>query len=84
MAFLLVLSRIPIPLTHSLKTFIGSVGCTSEEFSCDNQRCVPSNQRSNGVDDCGDESDERNCRKYTCLLPDFRAAQDTQKTIRTS
>ncbi|XP_068726742.1 very low-density lipoprotein receptor-like isoform X2 [Montipora capricornis] len=39
----------------------GSVGCTAEEFGCDNQMCVPSSQRCNGVDNCGDESDERNC-----------------------
>ena len=51
-------------LTLWLVLILGNIGCTPQEFQCDNQQCIPSVQRCDGNDDCGDESDERNCRKY--------------------
>ena len=41
----------------------GNIGCSSQEFTCANLQCIPAIQRCDGNDDCGDETDERNCRK---------------------
>ncbi|CAI8021019.1 Low-density lipoprotein receptor-related protein 4 [Geodia barretti] len=50
---------------------IDSDGCTSSQFVCANGRCVPENVVCNGVNNCGDNSDEeRNCgctkSQFTC------------------
>ncbi|XP_038610267.1 low-density lipoprotein receptor-related protein 3 [Tachyglossus aculeatus] len=39
----------------------GQSVCQTDEFHCTNGKCVPSPWRCNSVDECGDESDERNC-----------------------
>ncbi|KAF0985592.1 hypothetical protein HZS_3292 [Henneguya salminicola] len=36
--------------------------CKSNEYHCKNQKCVPMSNRCNGVDNCGDSSDEQNCK----------------------
>ena len=46
-----------------------SSSCRSTEFSCDNKRCIRIGSTCNGVDDCGDYSDERNCSKLNYLIP---------------
>ena len=38
-----------------------------EEFRCENQLCVDQNFRCNGNDDCGDNSDEANCKELILL-----------------
>ena len=39
-----------------------SVKCSSTEFRCANDNtCIRSSKRCNGYNDCGDNSDERNC-----------------------
>ena len=35
-------------------------------FTCDNGRCVTNASKCDGVDDCGDASDERGCSDVTC------------------
>ncbi|KAI2661858.1 Very low-density lipoprotein receptor [Labeo rohita] len=39
--------------------------CSTEQFVCNNGRCVPLNLRCDGVDDCGDSSDEISCLNCT-------------------
>jgi len=46
-----------------------SSSCRPTEFSCDNKRCIRKGSACNGVDDCGDYSDERNCSKLNYLIP---------------
>ena len=35
--------------------------CDSDEFHCDNGRCIPSSYQCDYLDDCGDNSDEEGC-----------------------
>ncbi|XP_016357422.1 low-density lipoprotein receptor-like [Sinocyclocheilus anshuiensis] len=39
--------------------------CGTEQFVCNNGRCVPLNLRCDGVDECGDSSDEISCLNCT-------------------
>lgn len=36
-------------------------GCTYDEFTCKNQKCIPQTQRCDGTRHCDDESDELGC-----------------------
>jgi len=38
--------------------------CEPNEFQCGTGKCVQKIWRCDGDDDCGDESDEQNCREY--------------------
>ena len=40
------------------------IPCESNEFRCDNKKCVLQSWRCDGENDCGDNSDESNCRMY--------------------
>ncbi|XP_032925727.1 low-density lipoprotein receptor-related protein 3 [Catharus ustulatus] len=40
---------------------IGQSVCQSDEFRCANGKCIPSTWKCNSMDECGDNSDERNC-----------------------
>ena len=37
--------------------------CAENQFSCANQRCIVARWKCDGEDDCGDNSDEKGCRK---------------------
>uniref|UniRef100_A0A8C8R8H9 LDL receptor related protein 3 n=1 Tax=Pelusios castaneus TaxID=367368 RepID=A0A8C8R8H9_9SAUR len=40
---------------------IGQTVCQSDEFHCANGKCIPNTWKCNSMDECGDNSDERNC-----------------------
>lgn len=35
--------------------------CGDGKFKCNNGRCISSSLKCNGINDCGDETDERHC-----------------------
>ncbi|XP_033097493.1 suppressor of tumorigenicity 14 protein-like isoform X2 [Anneissia japonica] len=45
-------------------------GCKDNQFTCDNDKCIPWHWECDGINDCGDNSDENNCgcknNQYTC------------------
>jgi len=68
------------------KIFTALRTCRPGYFQCHNNRCVPSNQTCNQVNDCGDFSDEVNCSCSSddhfrctsgqCILASFRCDSD--------
>lgn len=52
-----------LPCTND-HPFISAFRCGEDQFVCANLTCIPENWRCDGDDDCGDNSDEQNCRKY--------------------
>jgi len=40
--------------------------CSKNEFECGNRMCVSDKAKCNGIYDCLDQTDEKDCRKY-CL-----------------
>ncbi|KAM6430300.1 low-density lipoprotein receptor-related protein 3 isoform 2-T4 [Liasis olivaceus] len=40
---------------------IGQASCQSDEFHCLNGKCIPATWKCNSMDECGDNSDEKNC-----------------------
>ena len=40
--------------------------CTTGQFKCDNNKCIPSAWRCDDQKDCGDNSDEKNCKSVNC------------------
>ncbi|ENN73359.1 hypothetical protein YQE_10039, partial [Dendroctonus ponderosae] len=46
--------------------------CLPGQYQCKNGQCIHPGDLCNGVDNCGDNSDESNCDQYTCLNTQFR------------
>ncbi|XP_062817559.1 low-density lipoprotein receptor-related protein 3 [Anolis carolinensis] len=40
---------------------VGQPNCQSDEYHCQNGKCIPSTWKCNYMDECGDNSDEKNC-----------------------
>ncbi|KAM9302216.1 low-density lipoprotein receptor-related protein 3 [Gastrophryne carolinensis] len=60
---------------------MGLSSCPSDEFLCGNGKCIPNSWKCNSMDECGDNSDERNCsapslevRSSLCPLGTFPCA----------
>ncbi|KAG8437393.1 hypothetical protein GDO86_008187 [Hymenochirus boettgeri] len=48
---------------------IGLTSCPTEEFLCGNGKCIPNSWKCNSLDECGDNSDERNCTAPSMETP---------------
>lgn len=46
--------------------------CLPGQYQCQNGQCINPGDLCNGVDNCGDHSDEKDCDQYTCLNTQFR------------
>lgn len=64
-----LLSDLPffLDLCFSLSIFLqvlaqSGLDCPEDSFVCDNKNCVNRNETCNGIDDCGDFSDETGCK----------------------
>ncbi|KAM4602438.1 low-density lipoprotein receptor-related protein 3 [Polymixia lowei] len=44
-----------------IRGHLGQSSCQSDEFLCGNGKCLPRAWRCNGLDECGDATDEHNC-----------------------
>ena len=59
------------PLTCSQQSWpslVDATQCQAHQFMCDNQRCVPLTWKCDHDNDCGDGSDEKDCRKSFMIV----------------
>ena len=49
--------------------FVLYIGCFSDEFKCDNNKCVTEEYRCDNINNCGDNSDEEECGKLFTYMP---------------
>ena len=47
----------------------GVTSCSADQFQCDNKRCIRKAWRCDDENDCGDDSDERDCRTSPAPFP---------------
>ena len=56
-----------VKAVNNLTFFSFPATCSTNEFQCTNGRCIQRDFVCDLEDDCGDRSDERNCRKSQVL-----------------
>lgn len=59
-------------LVFPINVFISR--CTPGQYQCKNGHCLHPSDLCNGQDNCGDNSDEADCKDYTCLSTQYRCA----------
>jgi hypothetical protein len=52
------LSTSVILMVYRYVEFEGCCFCEKNQFLCDNKKCIPESWKCNGLNDCGDNSDE--------------------------
>ena len=52
------------PFANFLHVFTAWKQCSSEQFECDNGQCIRLQNHCDTIDDCGDGSDEIDCRRF--------------------
>ncbi|XP_025153783.1 vitellogenin receptor isoform X2 [Harpegnathos saltator] len=56
------------PYFHRIESFV--TDCQSlHSFRCENSKCIPFTFECDEYDDCGDNSDERNCEDFKLIVP---------------
>lgn len=63
------------------QTIVAEFRCGKDQFACGNQLCIPENWRCDGEDDCGDNSDEKNCPVRHCDLSTNFACKTVDRCI---
>lgn len=52
--------------------------CSANQFTCNNDVCIPLFWQCDGENDCGDRSDEINCRSQKTCFPNFKCDNNTK------
>ncbi|KAK6173276.1 hypothetical protein SNE40_016756 [Patella caerulea] len=68
--------------TTSLPTTTSGHVCFSDEFRCLNGQCLHPSQRCNGINDCGDNTDELGCSAIPCQKYQYRCNQSSGSSER--
>lgn len=58
-------------MCYSYYYFSGFPLCNSGQFRCDNGLCIPTSFHCDGLNDCADMSDEKNCTSISCPSDSF-------------
>ena len=66
-----------VPLLFIL---IDALTCASNQFTCNNEKCVTTRWVCDGDNDCGDGSDEINCPSLTCAPDEFECTGTNETT----
>ena len=57
---------------NKFKFALGEVGCLENQFTCGNKRCTANSLTCNGVNNCGDNSDEiLPCERISCKISKY-------------
>lgn len=68
----------------STNYFIPAGSCLANQFTCANGNCTSKSERCNGVDDCGDNTDEQNCATTPATIATSRATTTDTTTASTT